>query len=33
MATIHWIRGMVKGVLAEADIELVDLDWGNGFTV
>ncbi|MDX1469567.1 MAG: MBL fold metallo-hydrolase [Acidimicrobiia bacterium] len=28
-----WIRNMVKGVLAPDGIELVDLDWGEGFTV
>ncbi len=28
-----WIRGMVGGVLAEDDIELVDVDWGDTFTV
>lgn len=28
-----WIRGMVKAVLAEDDIELVDLDWGDGYSV
>lgn len=28
-----WIRGMVQNVLAESDIELVDLDWGDSYTV
>jgi L-ascorbate metabolism protein UlaG (beta-lactamase superfamily) len=28
-----WIRGMVKGVLADDGIELLDLDWGDSFTV
>lgn len=28
-----WIRNMIKGVLAQDGIELVDLDWGEGFTV
>lgn len=28
-----WIRGLVGGVLAEEDIELVDVDWGDTFTV
>lgn len=28
-----WIRNMIKGVLAADGIELVDLDWGEGFTV
>lgn len=28
-----WVRGMVGGVLAGDDIELVDIDWGQGFTV
>lgn len=28
-----WIRGLIKGVLANDDIDLVDLDWGDSFTV
>lgn len=28
-----WIRGVVKGALAEYDIELVDVDWDDSFTV
>lgn len=28
-----WIRGMMRGVLAGDDIEVVDLDWGQSFTV
>jgi L-ascorbate metabolism protein UlaG (beta-lactamase superfamily) len=28
-----WIRGLVKGVLAEDGIEVLDLDWGDSFTV
>lgn len=28
-----WIRGLVKGVLAGDDIELVDVDWGDSFSV
>ncbi len=28
-----WIRGMIKNVLAQSDIELVDLDWGDSYTV
>jgi L-ascorbate metabolism protein UlaG (beta-lactamase superfamily) len=28
-----WIRGMVKKVLADDGIELVDLDWGDSYTV
>lgn len=28
-----WIRGLVKRVLAEDGIELVDLDWGDSYTV
>lgn len=28
-----WIRNLVKGVLAEDNIELVDIDWGDSFTV
>lgn len=28
-----WIRGMIKNVLAGDDIELLDLDWGDSFTV
>lgn len=28
-----WIRNMVKGVLANDGIELVDIDWGGSFTV
>lgn len=28
-----WIRGMIKGVLANDDIDLVDLDWGDSFSV
>jgi len=28
-----WIRGMVKGVLAKEGIELVDLDWGESYTI
>ncbi len=29
----QWIRGMVKAVLANDGIELVDVDWGQSFTV
>ncbi len=28
-----WIRGMIKRVLANDDIDLVDLDWGDSFSV
>lgn len=28
-----WIRGLIKGVLAGHDIELVDLDWGDSFSI
>ena len=28
-----WIRGMVGGVLARDGIEMVDIDWGEAFTV
>lgn len=28
-----WIRNMVGGVLAEEGIELVDVDWGDSFTI
>lgn len=28
-----WIRGMIKGVLADDGIDLVDLDWGDSFSV
>ncbi len=28
-----WLRGFIKGVLAADDIELVDLDWGDSYTV
>ena len=28
-----WIRSLVKSVLADDDIEVVDVDWGSGFTV
>jgi L-ascorbate metabolism protein UlaG (beta-lactamase superfamily) len=28
-----WIRGMVRNVLAGDDIEVVDVDWGDSFTV
>lgn len=28
-----WIRSMVKGVLAKDAIELVELDWGDSYTV
>lgn len=28
-----WIRGLIGGVLAEEGIEMVDLDWGDSFTV
>lgn len=28
-----WIRGMAKDVLARSSIELIDLDWGDSFTV
>lgn len=28
-----WIRGMMRGVLAGDDIEVVDLDWGQSFTL
>ncbi len=27
-----WIRGMIKGVLANDGIEMVDIDWGDSFT-
>lgn len=27
-----WIRGLVKGVLADDGIEVVDLDWGDSFS-
>jgi len=29
----EWIRGLAGGVLADHEIELVDIDWGAGFTV
>lgn len=29
----EWIRGIVKAVLADDGIELVDLDWGDSYTV
>lgn len=29
----NWVQGMVKGVLEDAGIELVDLDWGGSYTV
>jgi L-ascorbate metabolism protein UlaG (beta-lactamase superfamily) len=29
----EWIRGMIKNVLAEDGIELIDVDWGEKFTV
>jgi L-ascorbate metabolism protein UlaG (beta-lactamase superfamily) len=28
-----WIRGLIKGVLSDDDIELVDIDWGDSFSV
>lgn len=28
-----WIRGMIKGILANDGIDLVDLDWGDSFSV
>lgn len=28
-----WIRGLIKGVLADDDIELVDIDWGDSFSI
>jgi hypothetical protein len=28
-----WVTGMVKGVLADDGVELVALDWGEGYTV
>ncbi|HZD23095.1 MAG TPA: MBL fold metallo-hydrolase [Acidimicrobiia bacterium] len=28
-----WIQGMIKNVLAAEGIELVDLNWGDGYTV
>ncbi|MFZ0014457.1 MAG: MBL fold metallo-hydrolase [Acidimicrobiia bacterium] len=28
-----WIRGMVRNVLAGDDIEVIDVDWGDSFTV
>lgn len=28
-----WLRGLVKGALSQDGIELVDLDWGESFTV
>jgi hypothetical protein len=28
-----WIRGMVRNILAGDDIEVVDVDWGDSFTV
>lgn len=28
-----WIRGLVKSVLANDGIEVLDLDWGQGYTV
>ncbi|MFQ5523559.1 MAG: MBL fold metallo-hydrolase [Acidimicrobiia bacterium] len=28
-----WLRGFIKGVLAADGIELVDLDWGDSYTV
>ena len=28
-----WIRGMIKGVLANDGIEMVDIDWGDSFTI
>ena len=29
----QFIRGMIKGILAQDDIELVPLDWGESYTV
>jgi len=29
----EWIRGLVGSALQDHDIELVDIDWGQGFTV
>lgn len=29
----EWVRSLAGGVLAGHDIELVDVDWGQGFTV
>lgn len=29
----EWIRGLIKNVLAGDDIELIDVDWGEEFTV
>lgn len=29
----EWVQGLVKGVLAGDGIELVDLDWGDSYTV
>ena len=29
----EWIRGLIKNVLADDDIELIDVDWGVEFTV
>lgn len=29
----HWLWGMVKGVLAQDGIELVELDWGERFSI
>ena len=28
-----WIRGLIKDVLAKDDIELVDVDWGDSFSI
>lgn len=28
-----WVRGLVKGVLAEEGIEVMDVDWGDSFSV
>lgn len=28
-----WIRGFIGGIVAELGIEMVELDWGEGFTV
>ena len=28
-----WIRGLVKGILADDGIEVLDIDWGAGFSI
>lgn len=28
-----WIRGLIKGVLSDDGIELVDIDWGDSFSI